>query len=176
MFENFNAGTLLMIVLAAIIGIYLYRLDKKEKSDPLVALYKQYSTLTADTLAATPDDELVNAVAANIMAKTNRLHPDVYSLIPVLSHGQVAVYCVWILCHELETTDMASLLRSPSVRFAESAAAGFSLIGADLCVDALLAAMESQDASALQETIADQKPLSLCAAYIRENPNEFVDL
>ena len=29
MFENFDVGTLLMIVLAAVIGLYLYRLDKK---------------------------------------------------------------------------------------------------------------------------------------------------
>ncbi len=176
MFENFDAGTLVTIVLAVVIGIYLHRLDKKEKSDPLAALYKQYGTLSAEAFAATPDNELVRAVAANVMAKTDRRRPDVYSLIPLLSHGQVAVYSVWLICHELDVSDMESLLRSPSGRFAESAADGFSLIGADRCAEALLAAVESQNGAALRDAIAAEQPLNLCVAYVRDNPDEFIDL
>ena len=169
MFENFDVGTLLMIVLAVIIGIYLHRLDKKEKSDPLAALYKQYRTLSPETLAATPDSELVRAVVTNIMAKTDRSHPDVYHLIPLLSHGRIAVYSVWLICQELEVGDMETLLRSPSGRFLEMAADGFSLIGAAACAAA-------EDETALREAIAAEQPLSLCVAYIRDNPEEFIDL
>lgn len=169
MFDNFDAGTLVMIVLAVIIGIYLHQLDKKEKSDPLAALYKQYRTLSAEALAAISDGELVRAVVANIMAKTDRRRPDVYRLIPLLSHGRVAVYSVWLICHELEVSDMASLLRSPSGRFLEAATNGFSLIGAEACAAA-------EDETALREAIAAEQPLSLCVAYIRDNPDEFVDL
>lgn len=177
MFDNFGWDTIVMIVLAAVIGIYLYRMDKKEKSDPLAALYKQYGTLTAETLTAMPDEELVRAVAANIMAKTDRRRPDVYRLIPVLSHGRVAVYSVWLFCHELETASVETLLRSPSGRFAALAADGFSLIGADRCAKALEAAMETpQDETALREALAAEHPLSLCVTYIRENSEEFVDL
>lgn len=169
MFDNFNGGTLVMIVLAILIGIYLHRLEKKEKSDPLAALYKQYRTLSAETLTAISDGELVRAVAANIMAKTDRRHPDVYHLIPLLSHGQVAVYSVWLICHELEVSDWEALLRSPSGRFLESTKDGFALIGADACAAA-------EDETALREAIAAEQPLALCVTYIRDNPDEFVDL
>lgn len=169
MFDNFDAGTLAMIVLAVVIGIYLHRLEKKEKSDPLAALYKQYRTLSAETLAAIPDGELVRAVVANIMAKTDRRHPDVYHLIPLLSHGKVAVYSVWLICHELEIGDMDALLRSPSGRFLEWATDGFSLIGAAACAAA-------EDEAALRAAIATEQPLALCVTYIRDNPNEFIDL
>lgn len=169
MFENFDVGTLIMIVLAVIIGIYLHRLDKKEKSDPLAALCKQYRTLSMDTLVAIPDDKLVRAVIANMMAKTDRHRPDVYRLIPLLSHGRVAVYSVWLICHELEIADMDTLLRSPSGRFLESATDGFSLIGATACAAA-------EDETALRAAISAEQPLTLCVAYIREYPDEFVDL
>ncbi|MBQ3259263.1 MAG: hypothetical protein IJA68_01945, partial [Clostridia bacterium] len=106
---------------------------------------------------------------ANVMAKTDRRRPDVYHLIPLLSHGRVAVYSVWLICHELEISDMEALHRSPSGRFLEAAADGFSLIGAAAC-----AAAEGE--TALREAIAAEQPLSLCVAYIRDNPNEFVDL
>lgn len=169
MFDNFDAGTLVMIVLAVLIGIYLHRLDKKEKSDPLAALYKQYRTLSPETLAAIPDGELVRAVVANIMAKTDKHRPDVYHLIPLLSHGRIAVYSVWLIFRELEVAELDSLLRSPSGRFLESATDGFSLIGAEACATA-------QDETALREAIAAEQPLILCVAYIRDNPDEFVDL
>ncbi len=169
MFENFDVGTLVMIVLAVIIGVYLHRLNKKEKSDPLAALYKQYRTLSAETLSTIPDGELVRAVVANIMAKTDRRRPDVYHLIPLLSHGRITVYSVWLICHELEVDDMESLLRSPSGRFLEAATNGFSLIGAEACAAA-------EDETALREAIAAEQPLDLCVAYIRDNPEEFIDL
>ncbi len=169
MFENFDVGTLVLILLAVIIGIYLHRLEKKEKSDPLAALCKQYRTLSAETLGAIPDSELVRAVIANILAKTDRRHSDVYHLIPVLSHGKVAVYSVWLICHELEVGDMEALLRSPSGRFLEPASDGFSLIGAAACAAA-------EDETALREAIAAEQPLTLCVAYIRDNPEEFIDL
>ena len=177
MFDNFNVGTLVMIVLAVLIGIYLHRLEKKEKSDPLAALYKQYASLSSEQIAAISDEELVRAVVANILAKTDRRHPDMYRLIPVLSHGRVAVYSVWLLCHELEASGLEALLHSPSGRFAEAAADGFSLIGADHCAEALTAALEEPaKETALREAIAAEQPLSLCITYIRAFPEEFADL
>ncbi len=180
MFSNFNTGTVVMILLAAVIGIYLYRLDKKEKSDPLAALYKQYETLTPDSLAAVADGELVRAVAINVMQKTDKKRPDVYALIPFLSHGRVAVYSVWLLCHELETSSVTALLTSPSGCFLEPAADGLALIGAEASAAALTAVLEAPDdqtrADALHAALAAEDPLTLCVPYIRENPDEFVDL
>ena len=177
MLENFGIDTVIMIVLAAVIGVYLYRLDKKEKSDPLAALYKQYASLSAEQLSATSDGELVRAVVSNVLAKTDRRHPDVYRLISVLSHGRIAVYSVWLLCNELEAADIATLLRSPSGRFVETALDGLSLIGAHNCVEALTAVLESpQDDTLLRSAITQEQPLLLCVSYIREFPEEFIDL
>lgn len=171
MFANFGIDTVVMIGLAAGIGAYLYRLEKKEKSDPFAALYKQYKTLSSDTLQTLSDDEIVRAVAVNVMAKTDRRHPDVYHLLPLLSHGQAAVYSVWLLCNELKTADLKTMLNSATGRFLSAAADGFALIGAENCAAAL--AEETPDETVLRDAIAAEKPLSLCAAYIRDNMAEF---
>ena len=169
MFENFGFGTVLAVILAAAIGIYLYRLDKKEKSDPLAALYRQYATLSPDLLESLSDEELPRAVAVNILNRTDSRRLDVYTLIPLLSHGQTAVYSVWLFCNELAAAELDAVLRSPSGCFAEHAADGFSLIGAIACETALRA----EDTAALKAALAAEQPLALCAAYIRDNPAEF---
>ena len=178
-FANFNGGTVVMIVLAILIAIYLFHLEKKQKSDPLAALYQQYATLTADTLNETADEELVRAVAVNVMNRTDRRRPDVYALIPTLSHGQVAVYSIWLLTNELAATDLAALLATPSGRFAEPAMDGLELVGAAQCAAALKAAVDSPEdvalTEALREALDAERPLDLCVAYIRENPDEFTD-
>lgn len=179
MFENFGVGTLLMIGLAIVIGLYLYRLDKKEKSDSLVALCEPYKRLSTEMLSSLSDADIVRAVAANLLAKTDRRHPDVYHLFPMLSHGRMAVYSVWVICQELAVTDLPTLLTTPSGRFIEPAADGFALVGAEACAAALLAAAQTPEDEArgvaLSTAIADEQPLILCAAYIREHLSEFAD-
>ena len=179
MFSNFGGGTIAMILLAIVIGVYLYRLDKKEKSDPFATLYKQYETLSTETLSSLSDDEAVRAVAVNIMAKTDKRHPDVYALFPVLSHGRIAVYSIWLLCNELKTADLAAVMHSPSAVFVPHAADGLSLIGASDSAAALTAFLKSPDttdAEAVTQSLQTDDPLSRCVAYIRDNPSEFVDL
>ena len=177
MFANFGIDTVIMIVLAAIIGIYLYRLEKKEKSDPLAALCKDCANLSADRLLKTSDDELVRTIIANILSKTDKRRPDVSQILPSLSYGQIAVYAVWLVCHELESADVDALLRSPSAYFVDMAAEGFALIGAEQCADTLICAVEEPGTEpALRDAIATEQPLSLCVAYIRKFPEEFTDL
>ncbi len=179
MFENFGVGTLLMIGLAAVIGFYLHKLEKKEKSDTSAALSESYKHLSAEMLCSLSDVDIVRAVAANLLAKTDRRHPDVYHLFPMLSHGRMAVYSVWLICQELATTDLPTLLTTPTTRFIESAAEGFAWIGADACATALLAAVNAPEdeacCTALYAAIADEQPLILCATYIREHLSEFTD-
>ncbi len=174
-FPGFGGGTIVMIVLALLIAAYLIHLDKKQKSDPIAALCKHYQTLTPDTLTALSDEELVRAAVAHILSRTDRRHPDVYHLIPSLSHGQTAVYSVWLTVNELAASDVQTWLQSPSVRFAEMAIDGFSLIGAETCSATLAAVLEdpSNTADAFLQALETEKPLALCVTYIRDNPTEF---
>lgn len=173
--SGFNGGTIVMIVLALLIAIYLIHLDKKQKSDPIAALCKQYQKLSPAVLAALPDEEVVRVAVAHILSRTDRYHPDVYHLIPSLSHGQTAVYSVWLTVNELAASDMEAWLKSPSARFSEMAIDGFSLIGADTCAATLTAVLEdpSNTAEAFLQALEAEAPLTLCTAYIRENPQEF---
>jgi hypothetical protein len=179
MFENFDYGTFAMILAAGGIAAYLYHLNKKEKSDQFAALYKQYKTLTPEKLDATPDEELVRAVAVNVLAKASRRQPDVYQLIPTLSHGRVAIYSVWLYCHELGADAPSKWLKNATGRFAAVAVDGFLLIGADKTAAALEAVVENPDddvrVTALKDAVAAEHPLDLAVTYIRENSEEFID-
>lgn len=190
-FGNFDAGTVVMIVLAILIAVYLYFLEKRDKQDSPAALCKQYETLTEESLAAIPDDQLLRAVAANLMNKQDRRHPDLSVTLPLLSPGRCGVYSVWLLCHELERRELGAYFRTPYRRFAELAATGFSLIGANDCAEAMTAACQRyaaeiakdkqelpswEDLTArLRQAIHEEQPFALCVAYIRDNPAEFTD-
>ncbi len=178
-------GTLVLIALALIIAAYLSFLGKKEKRDKSAALLKTYAVMTEELLAATPDEELVRAVVANLMAKQDKKRPDPMVQLPLLSRGRAAVYSVWLLCHELETQDFGEFFRSPSNRFAGPAADGLERIGATNSATALRAAMQAAEdetsplwdavTTVFHEATASENPLSLCVQYIRENTDEFVD-
>lgn len=188
---NIDGGTIVMIVLAAIIAIYLYFLEKKEKNDGASALCKRYETLTENTLAEIPDEDLLQAVAANLMNKQDRKHPDLSVTLPLLSPGRCGVYSVWLVCHELEKRDLGAYFATPYRRFAELAAVGFELIGATACATAMGTACERyQDQKAkekkelsswkdlteqLRQAIEAEQPFARCVEYIRDNPAEFVD-
>lgn len=188
-FANVDAGTIVMIVLAVIIAVYLYRLEKKEKKDK-DDLCVRYAVLTRETLAAVPDEQLLRAVAANVMNKQDKDHPDLSQMLPLLSPGRCGVYSVWLVCNELQRRELKAYFRSPYRRFAEFAAEGFALIGAAACAEAMTAACDryvrekngekglpSWEAltAQLRQAIAEEQPLSLCVPYIRDNPAEFTE-
>ena len=182
-----DGGTVIMVVAALLIAVYLYVLEKKPKKRAN-DLCKQYETLTAETLAAIPDEELVRAVAANLIAKQTIDHPDLFLQLMQLSFGRQSVYSVWLLCNELNRRDLYGYLRSPYRRFAQPAVAGFEEIGAPDCAAALQTALEAYadtpkkkdiPFAELTETfraaVDREDPLSLCISYIRENIAEFTD-
>ena len=190
MFSNVNTGTIVMAVLAVLIAAYLLYLERKEKSDPTVALCKQYETLTVERLAAIPDEELLTAVTANLLGKQDRRHPDLSVTLPLLSPGRCGVYSVWLVCHELEKGELGAFFGSPSRRFGELAATGFDLVGADACAAAMQAAVEAYVTHPkkqrgqvpwdtltvqLRQAVEAEHPLGLCVQYIRDNPEQFAD-
>lgn len=171
---------LLLILLAAVIGAYLWGLNRREKKGHADQLTARYKSLDESGLAEIPDDRLVDAVAANVIAKLDPRRPDAYHLVPTLSQGRCSVYCVWLVCHECAQEGLAGFYAGPSAVFAELAADGLELVGAVECAAAVRAAMrEGADLSALSASFDDaakrELPLEKCVAYIRDNPGEFVD-
>lgn len=179
-------GTLVMIVLAIVIGIYLYYLEKKTKSSRSAALCKQYAVMTDELLASVADDTLVEAIIANLMSRQDRRRPDPAADLPFLSRGRAAVYSVWLLYHEMADADCRAFFASPSQRFAEDAVEGLEMLGAEHSADALRAACAAAAEAAdntpwdtltadLRRALAEEEPLKRCVPYIRVHADEFVD-
>lgn len=181
---NSDSTVLILILLTLILGVYLWNKSYHHKEDHAERLQKTYRILSRELLNSVPDEELVNAVIANLMGKLDKLRPDDYKAITVLSRGRCAVYSVWLTCHELKTDGLLTYLRGPSGRFAELAADGLELVGAAESAEALCA-VRNLDLSdeeklsfaegQLMNAITREKPLELCCDYIRTNPDEFVD-
>jgi hypothetical protein len=188
-FGNMDPEIPVMILLAAVIAVYLYVSERRSKkaSDDLC---KTYAVLTEEMLAGLSDEELLRAVAANLMNKQDRQHPDLSLTLPLLSPGRCGVYSVWLVCHEIRQSDLKGYFRSPYRRFSEFAAQGFALIGAQNCAAAMTDACERYQkqkngekelppwdsfTARLRQAVEEEQPLSLCVRYIRDNPAEFTD-
>ncbi len=170
--DGVDGGTLLLLIAAIAVALYLRYLNKRYPNGETAPTSEP---LTEERINRLSDEDLVRAAVLSILAKTDRRRPDVYALLPTLSHGQTAVYSVWVVCNELENAPFADMLHSPSGRFGAAAADGFSLIGAAACEQAMIAVMElPDDDTALRSAIEGEQPLARCAAYIRDNPAEFL--
>ena len=171
---------LILVFMVLLVGLYIWGSSRKRK-DETGGATEEYAYLTEETLAALPDDKLVKAVAANLIAKLDDRHPDAYAVIPQLSRGRCVVYSVWLICHELDEAGFEELFGSPSGEFTELAVGAMEELGAPRCVEALRKSMAAgpEELSDLHadflEAVEEEKPLELCAAYIRDNPSEFID-
>lgn len=173
-----------LVALAAVVGAYLWHLEKKIRATKADRLTQTYRELTAETLASLSDEELLPAVVANLMAKQDEKQPDPYFALSQLSPSRAAVYRVWLVCRETENGGFAALFRPKTRLIAEAAAEDLITVGAVQCGEALAAAFEAvpmggSPAEGAEETFVaaceSEGPLSLCVAYIRENPEEFAD-
>lgn len=173
---------LLLIVFLVLVGV-MYTLGKRRRAEQTRAdeLQKQYEFLTKAMLEETPDEGLVEAVAANLMAKTDAKNPDPFYVVMALSRGRRAIYSVWLTTHELTAGTLKQYRITPSFRFAETAVDGYGLIGADACAQAVQAILDNPEETdealqqAFREAAAADEPLARAALYIRENPDEFTD-
>ncbi len=165
--------TLILAAFAVAIAWYLHYLSKKEKREGLSP------RLTAESLAATPDAELVNAVIRDLLDSCERARqngrtpwsaPDMYRMVAEWSNPQVNVYAVWVAVKESENGGIAGMKASPSGAFADLAADGFAQIGATACE----AAFRAEEEEAFAAAVAAETPLALCIAYIRDNADAFV--
>ncbi|MGI6264798.1 MAG: DMP19 family protein [Acutalibacteraceae bacterium] len=171
---------LLLVVFLVLVGIML-RLGRRQKAATRAdELEKRYARLTRQTLDELPDGELVEAVVANLNAKCDPKDPDPYFVTATLSPERRAVYGVWVAVKELTGGTLEAFRRSPSARFAAPAIEGLTLIGAPACAMLLQKAMEADSpdellADAFRDGIAQEDPLKLAAALIRQDPDAFTD-
>lgn len=172
---------ILLVVFLILVGV-MYWLGKKRTDEPSRAddLKEKYKQLTRSMLDELPDDQLVEAVVANLMAKTDRQNPDPYYVVMALSRGRRAVYSVWLTTKELTSGTLYKYRESASARFAETAVDGYTLFGAVACATVLEKAMQAEDpaeimADSFRDAVKQENPLALAAAYIQDNPDAFTD-
>lgn len=184
LFEAGGAGYYILVLafMALLVALYIWGSNRREKQDRGAELQTRYKTLDRVKLDATPDEELVNAVAANLMGKLDARKPDAYRTIPLLSHGRCLVYSIWLICHELDEAGFEELMASPSGEFLELAADGLEELGAPQCAAALRSVPEATGEEALAnlhadflEAVKEETPLARCVEYIRDNSDSFVD-
>ena len=169
--------TLILIVLAVIIAIYLWTLSRREKKPAADA------PLTAARLANTPDDRLVDTAVRAMLADCDPSRPDPYRQTALWANAQVNVYSVWVIVKEQGASGFEALVASPTAHFLPLAADGFGQIGAPQCEAALrdFLAKETPDAGAcaaadkaFAAAVTAEQPLALCVPYIRDNAEAFV--
>ena len=178
-------GVVLLLLLAASLW-KPKRWDEQDLRGRLLG--EKYRTMTPPLLQDTADDELLDAVIANLHEKLDSKRPDPYQTIPLLSPGRCAVYFVWLITKELDEGSFEDLYARLSGTFVELSADGMARIGAVRCEQLLrrsveLAGMKNTEDSEefaqlhadFLEAVEQENPLALCVAYIRENPSEFLD-
>ena len=171
----------LPILIIAAVGCYLLiRLSGKSRHDESRAakLMKKYATLTPDLLAATPDEELVEAVVCHVLSRAvDNRRPNPTKELADLPQPFTVVYSIWGVCKELAQTDYVGLTHTATRHLVDSAVDGLPVVGAPLTAAALAAMRDAHtEKTDLPEgehnfhlAVEQECPLTLCAAYIRDH-------
>jgi len=171
--------TILLIIAAAVCYILIRRMGKDKHDDSRAAkLMEKYATLTEENLAATPDEELVEAVVANVLshAAENR-RPDPAAELAVMPQPFTVVYSIWAVCKELARGNYGALCRTATKEMVDHAVDGLPVIGAPATAAALAALRDTHAAKedtaeaekAFHVAVEQECPLTLCVAYIRDH-------
>ena len=137
-----------------------------------------YRHMTRELLDATPDEELVTAVASNLLAIAQDARRDPYAVIPLLSRERCAVYSVWLLMKELEAGDAARLRSQGQFGFSELAADALDLLNCGEAAAQLREYLQTADnanADALRAFLKETNVSALLVDLIRQNPDAFCD-
>ena len=167
-------------VLAVVVFILYAVGRKKEPGGRGAKLMKKYTVLTPEMLAAVPEEEVVEAVVSHVLAcaEGNR-RPDPVMVLAAKPYGFTVVYSVWAVCKEMAAGDYRMLKHTATRELIEPAGAAFGAIDAPLTAaawQALTAAQaeaEPEAEAAFHRAVEQECPLTLCVAYIRENPEQF---
>ncbi len=174
----------LLLILAAAVCYLLYRRVSKPKTDESRAakLMEKYKDLTAEKLAATEDDELVEAVVSHVLAlAAENRRPDPQKELAFLPQPYTVVYSIWAVCKELARTDYKGLTHTATKHLVESAVDALPVIGATATAEALTALRDgyaSKEGAELhrvfRQAVQQECPLTLCVAYIRDHGAELL--
>lgn len=151
-------------------------------------MMEKYTFLSRQTLNALPDEAVVQAVVANLMAKDNAARPDPYGVAASQTRGRRVVYTAWILVNEMQAVGCAKLLSGRSAKFIELGIDAFEALGAPDCAEVCrqisalrplrskaLAAPAAEADAAFAVAFEKEKPLTLAVEYIRDNADDFGD-
>ena len=163
------------VLTVLLIGLYLFSKYGRTESDARAdRLEKQYKVMTPELLASVPDEELAEAVVANVFAKLDKHRPDLYTELPKMSPGRCAVTAAWLVDKEVNATDFETLFASPSGALTELAADGMDRLQASACAaadDAARAECHADYVEAREQEMLEQKMID----YIRTFTGEFLD-
>lgn len=173
-----------VIVALLICFVAITKLGRRRGDDSRSArLMTKYKTLTPELLAETADDELVEAVVANVLAEANESRkPDPLYTLSKLPQPYMVVYSVWAVCKELARGDYKALTHTATRHVVQDACDGLPLIGAPVTAEALKAVMdlhkEGEDTTdaekAFHVAVETECPLALCVTYIRDHVAELM--
>ncbi len=172
----------LFVLMAIVLVIMNRRYDKSQKARAEM-LAETYKTMTRSLLDDTADDDLLDAVVANLNGKLDKKNPDPYYTVPLLSRERFLIYSFWLCDHELNANNFQIMQETGSFRFAETAADACNQFGASGCAEALQRAVSNaadQDVLAnahiaYMEARMEENPTAKAVSFIRDNADAFLD-
>ncbi len=177
--------TLALAAAAAVCYLLIRRIGRGREDDSRSAkLMKKYQTLTPDLLAATDDDELVEAVVSHVLARAaDQRRPDPVVTLSQLPQPFTVVYSIWAVGKELARGDYAALSHTATRGMVDAAVDALPVVGASDTAAALAALRDVAAAkgdTAVPESVYHRAaetecPLSLCVGYIRDHIPQLTD-
>ena len=171
---------LIVPVVLAVLVYIAFRMTKNHGKEGRAAkLMKKYANLTPEMLATVAEDEAVEAVVSHVLAQAAEMRrADPIKVLAEKPHGFTVVYSVWAVCKEMAVGDFSLLRKSATRHLMEPAKASFAAIGATETAaawEALYTAEGDTDEAecAFHRAVEAECPLTLCVAYIRDNPEQF---
>ncbi len=146
-------------------------------------LMKKYKTLTPELLASTSDDELVEAIVANVLADAAESRkPDPIYTLSKKPQPYMVVYSIWAVCKEMARGDYAALTHTATRHVVQDACDGLPVVGATATAVAFKDVMALHEAgedtaaaeAAFHTAVETECPLSLCVTYIRDHVAELM--
>lgn len=177
--ENLPLTEIGLAVGAIVCYMLIRRIGKDKRDDSRSAkMMEKYATLTAENIAAAPDEELVEAVVANVLSHAaESRRPDPAMELAVMPQPYTIVYSIWAVCKELTRGDYAMLTRTATRDMVDHAIDGLPVVGAPATAAALAALRDAHAAKddtaeaekAFHLAVEQECPLTLCVDYIRDH-------
>ncbi len=171
-------GWTIVFIAAIVLVIVLGRVLVRKDGSNAAKLMGTYRVMTKERLDSTPDEELVKAVVANLLAKAEDARMDAYAVIPTLSQERCAVYSVWLFMRELQSGDPTALRQSGQFGFSELAADGLDLLGFETVAADLRDYLQTADdarVTAMQDALQTADVDGALVELIRSHADAFCD-